>query len=303
MVRGALLCIEPAGGAGPPECDGAGEIGGKWLSVAGKSAYNAAHPSEGFPMNSPSDRAKIAAAARAVELVEPGMAVGLGTGATAAWFVRLLGAKVREGLRITGIATSGATAALAAAEGIALAELDDLRPDLTVDGADEIDPRLDLIKGGGGALLKEKIVAAAGARMVVIAEQAKRVETLGAFPLPLEIVRFGAAATRAAVEAVLAEAAVEGRRPVLRAEGGQPFLTDEGHLILDLHLGRIGDAEGLEAALKRVPGVVETGLFLGMAEMAILGRPDGGAAVLRPAGGADVETMVDMDELMRNLDA
>jgi ribose 5-phosphate isomerase A len=251
---------------------------------------------------SPADRAKIAAAARALDLVEPGMAVGLGTGSTAAWFVRLLGAKVRSGLKVRGIATSRTTAELAAAQKIPLAELDDLRPDLTVDGADELDGRLDLIKGGGGALLKEKIVAAAGPRMVVIADAGKRVGTLGAFPLPLEIVRFGAGATKAAVEAVLAGAAVEGRRAVLRTDCGRRYLTDEGHLILDLFLNRINDPARLDEALGRVPGVVETGLFLGMAEAAFLGRPDGRCTIIRRKDGSPEETAVDLEGAMRSLD-
>jgi ribose 5-phosphate isomerase A len=255
---------------------------------------------------SAADRAKCAAAARAVGLVEDGMRLGLGTGSTAAWFVRLVAARVRrEGLSVTAVATSSATARLAAAEGLAVVDLDRAgQLDLTVDGADEVDPGLNLIKGGGAALLQEKIVAAASARMVVIADTGKRVDRLGAFPLPVEIVRFGAGVTRGAVEAALARMDVERRRVTLREGGSGPVVTDEGHYLLDLHLGRIGDAEELSAALNAIPGVVENGLFLGMAESVIYGREDGSTEMIlrsgaaTPAGGA-----VDVDELARSLDA
>lgn len=222
------------------------------------------------------DIAKRAAAARALDFVEPGMRLGLGSGSTAAWFVRLLGARVAEGLGVTCVATSCATARLAGEVGVALRGLDEVGAlDLTVDGADEIDPDLNLIKGGGAALLQEKIVAAASARFVVIADQGKRVAALGAFALPVEVVRFGGRATKAAVEALLAGADVAGGRVELRMAGGAPLVTEEGHHILDLHLERIGDPRALAAALSGAPGVVEHGLFLGMAERALVGRPDG----------------------------
>ncbi len=255
---------------------------------------------------SAADRAKCAAAARAVGLVEDGMRLGLGTGSTAAWFVRLVAARVRrEGLNLTAVATSSATARLAAAEGLAVVDLDRVGElDLTVDGADEVDPGLNLIKGGGAALLQEKIVAAASARMVVIADAGKRVDRLGAFPLPVEIVRFGAEVTRAAVEAALARMDVERRRVTLREGGAGPVVTDEGHYLLDLHLGRIGDAGELAATLNAIPGVVENGLFLGMAESVIYGREDGSTEmILRSGAVPPAGPAVDVVELARSLDA
>jgi ribose 5-phosphate isomerase A len=234
----------------------------------------------------PQDRAKRAAAEAALALVEDGMALGLGTGSTAAIFVDLLAGRMnRDGLRVLGVPTSLVTAAQAGSLGIPLTTLDDVpRLDLTVDGADEADGRLDLVKGGGGALLREKIVAAASERMVVIADASKRVEALGAFPLPVELVRFGAAATLARLERVLAEADVGGTRITRRQGPSGLYITDEGHEIADLHLGRIGDAAALERALLSVPGVVETGLFIGMAERLILGHAEGHAeTVERPA--------------------
>jgi ribose 5-phosphate isomerase A len=222
------------------------------------------------------DRLKRAAAARAVSLVSDGMAVGLGTGSTARHFVALLGERVREGLRVVGVPTSEATRAQAEAEGIALATLDE-RPvlDLTVDGADELDEGLRLIKGGGGALLREKIVAAASRRMIVIADGSKRVATLGRFPLPVEVVPFGLEATRRAVAEVLAAQGLPGDLRLRTAANGTPFATDGGHLILDAHLSRIEAPEALAGALVAVPGVVEHGLFLGLATGAILASGEG----------------------------
>ncbi len=203
------------------------------------------------------------------------MKLGLGTGRTADHFVRLLAERVRGGLDVVGVPTSERTAALAVAEGVALTTLD-AEPvlDLVVDGADEVDGELRLIKGGGGALLREKIVASAGKRMVVIAEAAKFVATLGAFPLPVEIVPFGAGATHLHVEGVLARLGLGGDI-VMRAGEGQPYMTDNGNRILDLKLGRIPDPEALAAALNAIPGVVEHGLFIGLATTAIIAGVDG----------------------------
>ncbi len=250
---------------------------------------------------SPVDAAKRAAAGRAIDLVEDGMRLGLGSGSTAAWFVRLLGARVADGLRVTGVATSAATARLATEVGVALAPLDDLgRLDLTVDGADEIDPDLNLIKGGGAALLQEKIVAAASARLVILGDTGKRVTTLGAFPLPVEVVRFGWRATQRAIEALLAPMDLGGRQVRVRMADGAPLATDEGHHILDLHLGRIGDLHALAAGLVAIPGVVEHGLFPGMAERALIGYPDGRVEDVLPRVFGDVEFVV---ESMRDQDA
>jgi len=225
---------------------------------------------------------KVAAARAALAEVEDGMTLGLGTGSTAAEFVRLLGERVKAGLRVVGVPTSVATGAQAASLNIPLTTLEAVGAlDLTVDGADEIDgadefdPDFTLIKGGGGALLHEKIVAAASDQMIVIADASKKVETLGAFPLPVEIVRFGAEATERRVAECLAGMDVDGREIVPRRGEGGLFVTDEGHQILDLHLRRIGDPEGLDLALNAVPGVVETGIFVGLASAAYIGNPDG----------------------------
>jgi ribose 5-phosphate isomerase A len=222
------------------------------------------------------ERYKRQAAEHALDLVEDGMTLGLGTGSTAARFVDLLARRVAQGLRVSCVATSDATRAQAERLGIALIDLD-RRPflDLTVDGADEIDADLRLIKGGGGALLREKIVAMASERMVVIADHTKRVATLGAFPLPVEAVRFGIAATRNMVEVLAADAGCEGEIKLRLGAGEVPFVTDGGNFILDCAFGSIEDPEALEEALKLVPGVVESGLFLGIADAAIIAGPDG----------------------------
>lgn len=219
---------------------------------------------------------KLQAAERALEFVEPGMKLGLGTGSTAAKFVDLLGAKVKAGLDVIGVPTSEATRAQAAALGIRLTTLeDDPLLDLTIDGADEIDDALRLIKGGGGALLREKIVAAASDRMVVIADSTKRVPVLGAYPLPVEVVRFGLAATRNMIEMLASDAGCTGHIRLRMGLDGQPFVTDGGNYIFDCAFGRIEDADALDEALKLIPGVVENGLFLGLADAAIIAGADG----------------------------
>lgn len=264
--------------------------------------------------NAPSDRlvadAKQAAALRAVALVEPGMGLGLGSGSTAELFVRALGDRAgREALGLACVATSEGTARLAQAQGLALGPLEGLL-DLTVDGADEIDPHRNLIKGGGGALLREKMVAAASARLVIVADAGKRVDRLGAFPLPVEVVRFGWQATRAAIASVLERADVGGRNLRLRETEGAPAVTDEGHYLLDLDLGHIADPGALAAALSAIPGVVEHGLFLGMANAVVIGHGDGttemlgaAAAPADPGCGPAAETTGDIAEAMRNQDA
>ncbi len=230
------------------------------------------------------DRLKREAARLALDLVEPGMRLGLGSGTTARHFVDLVGAKVATGLDVRCVATSETTAAQAKALGIPLATLEDLPElDLTVDGADEIDPVLRLIKGGGGALLREKIVAAASLRMAVIADASKLVRRLGAFPLPVEVVPFGLAATRRHIERAIADLGLAG--PIrLRGGGGAPFVTDGGHYILDCALGAIADAGHLAESLSRIPGVVEHGLFLGYASTAFLAGAEGVEVLRRPGG-------------------
>ena len=234
------------------------------------------------------DALKVAAAERAIEFVENGMRLGLGTGSTAAKFVDLLGKKVAGGLDVVCVATSQATQEQAEALGIRMATLDDVPfLDLTVDGADEIDGDLRLIKGGGGALLREKIVATASGRMVVIADASKKVETLGTFPLPLEVVPFGLTATRNMITALAADVGCEGDIKVRVLAGGKPFLTDGGHLILDCHFGRIDEPEELDEALKLIPGVVENGLFIGIADLAVIAGPDG-VTLIGSEEGAEV---------------
>ena len=221
------------------------------------------------------DALKRAAGHRAALLVEDGMRLGLGTGSTAAHFVAALGERVRAGLSVVGVPTSEATRAMAEAAGIPLTTLDDGPLDLTVDGADELDGRLRLIKGGGGALLREKIVAAASRRMVVIADAGKRVERLGRFPLPLEVVPFGLTSTLRLTEAALARAGCAGELRLRSAANGLPFATDGGHRIVDADLTDIPDPEALAAELAAVPGLVEHGLFLGLATGAIVAMPEG----------------------------
>jgi ribose 5-phosphate isomerase A len=220
------------------------------------------------------DELRRQAAEAALSAVESGMKLGLGTGRTAEHFVRLLAAKVRGGLDVVGVPTSERTARLAEAEGIRLATLDqEPALDLTVDGADEIDPALRLIKGGGGALLREKIVASASARMIVVVDAAKMVAVLGAFPLPVEVVPFGLTATVRAIEKAAGALGLSGTIK-LRADGSRPFFTDGGHHILDASFGRIDRPEALAEALARIPGVVEHGLFIGLASAAIVAHPN-----------------------------
>ncbi len=209
------------------------------------------------------------------------MRLGLGSGSTARHFVDLLGARVKGGLSIVGVPTSEATRAQAQALGVPLATLDEYPElDLTVDGADEVDDALRLIKGGGGALLREKIVASASRRMIVIADASKYVARLGEFPLPVEVVAFGLAATRRHIERAGADLGCRGPVNLRRArQGGEAFVTDGGHYILDCAFGAIADPEALAEALKSIPGVVEHGLFIGLASAAILAG-EGGLKVL-----------------------
>ncbi len=226
---------------------------------------------------------KRAAAACAVAFVRSGMRLGLGTGSTAGYFVELLAERVRAGLDVVAVATSEATRAQAERLGIALATLDEAPElDLTVDGADEIAPDLSLIKGGGGALLREKVVAAASARMIVIADESKWVQILGRFPLPIEIVPFGATATSRAVEAAAADLGCPGPAMLRKAQGGHAFVTDGGHWLIDAQLQRIADPQALAARLAAIPGVMEHGLFIGLARTAIVAGPHGVRLVERP---------------------
>ena len=224
---------------------------------------------------------KVKAAEAALAYVEDGMRLGIGTGSTAEEFVRLLAEKVHEGLKVEGVPTSERTARLCVELGIPLKSLDELPElDLTIDGADEVDENLTLIKGGGGALLREKIVAAASGRMIVIADESKLVEALGAFPLPIEVNPFGEAATRIAIEKVAAKLGLSGELK-LRKSGDDTFMTDGGHHIFDASFGRIPDADALASRLNQIPGVVEHGLFINLASLAIIAGP-AGARVMEP---------------------
>jgi ribose 5-phosphate isomerase A len=231
-----------------------------------------------------SDTWKQQAALRALSLVKDGMRLGLGTGSTAAKFLDLVGQQVKDGLKLVCVPTSEATRIGAERLGLTLSTLESTPfLDLTVDGADELDGDLRLIKGGGGALLREKIVATASEQMVVIADASKRVDTLGRFPLPVEVVRFGLTATRHMLAVLAAEAGCEGDIALRMAKDGRPFVTDEGNLILDCAFGRIEDPEALDEALKLVPGVIENGLFLGIADTAIIAGPAGIVTLERDA--------------------
>lgn len=223
-----------------------------------------------------SDIAKRNAARAAVDLVESGMRLGLGTGSTAAEMIRLLGARVRDGLDVVAVSTSEQSSVLAQQEGIRLTTLDEMPElDLVIDGADEVDPALNLIKGGGGALLREKIVASCAARFVVIVDSGKCVEALGGFPLPVEVVGMAVTPLSGRIRRLGADVSLR------RDHGDSPFFTDEGNHILDCAFQRIDDPHGVAASLAAMPGVVEHGLFIGMAERVIVGS-DSGVDTLRP---------------------
>jgi len=218
---------------------------------------------------------KIKAAAAALDHVESGMRLGIGTGTTAEEFVKLLAEKVADGFRIEGVPTSERTARLCMELGVPLKSLDEMPElDLTIDGADELDHSLRLIKGGGGALLREKIVAASSTRMIVIADESKVVDTIGGFPLPIEVNPFGLVSTRIMIEKAASRLGLSGAL-VLRKAGEDTFMTDGGHFILDASFGRIADAEALSKELDSIPGVIEHGLFLNMATLAIIAGPAG----------------------------
>ena len=213
------------------------------------------------------DREKEAAARASLQFVKDGQVVGLGTGSTAAYFIKLLGEKVKNGLRVRGIPTSDRSEELARSLGIPLITLDDCQEiDVTVDGADEVDPELRLIKGGGGAALREKIVASATKNLVIVADASKQVARLGKFPLPVEVIRFAQALVVKRIEALGAE--VELRKNA----DGSPYVTDENNHILDCRFGEIGDPDRLAQQLSEMPGVVEHGLFIGMASVVLFAR-------------------------------
>jgi ribose 5-phosphate isomerase A len=229
------------------------------------------------------DAQKRAAAARALDFVRPGMRIGLGTGSTARHFIELLAERVRAGLPVIAVPTSEATRSDAERLNVPLTTLDETPElDLTVDGADEIAPDLTLIKGGGGALLCEKIIATASARLVVIADESKWVPLLGRFPLPVEVVPFGLAATRRAVETAVAAAGAPGPALLRRTNNGHAFVTDQGHWVLDVALERIPDPRGLGDRLAAIPGVVEHGLFIGLAQTVVLAGSEDVRVIERP---------------------
>jgi len=217
------------------------------------------------------DRLKRAAALRAVDYVKDGMIVGLGTGSTAKHMVIALGEKVKAGMSLRGVPTSQETATLAKHCGIVLIDQDNRWAiDIAIDGADQVDPAFNLIKGGGGALLKEKIVAASAKQFIVLVDYTKRVPVLGgSFPLPIEVIPFGWGSTAREIESLTKS------RVVLRERNGAPFKTEAGNLIVDAHLERIDRPKELEIALNYIPGVVETGLFVGRTDILIVGTPDG----------------------------
>ncbi len=228
------------------------------------------------------EKAKLFAAWHALAEVKDGMKIGIGTGSTASWFVKLLAGKQSRGLTFRACATSSQTTELAESLGIKIESLDDLAPlDLVIDGADEFSFKHNLIKGGGGALLQEKITARSAKRFIVITDSSKEVENLGKFPLPVEVVRFGWQTTRAQIGLVLQDGVSAGTlgefNVAPRMDGDAPLITDEGHYILDLELGVIADekAKALDTALQAIAGVVETGLFVGMAKAVVMADGDG----------------------------
>ncbi|MEO8530140.1 MAG: ribose-5-phosphate isomerase RpiA [Deltaproteobacteria bacterium] len=236
-----------------------------------------------------SDKAKFLAAQKASRLVENGMKVGLGTGSTAVFLVNLLGERVKSvGLQIDCVATSTSTADQARGLGIKIHDLDDLgQLDLAIDGADEIDPQFNLIKGAGGALLQEKIVASAADRMIVIADESKVVERLGKFALPVEVVPFGMKSTARMIAELLMRVDVQSTKMALRMAGDAPYVTDCGNHIYDLSLGYIDNPRQLAAGLTLIPGVIESGLFIGLCDTVIIGHTDGGTQVRERGGAAE----------------
>lgn len=244
---------------------------------------------------SPIDKAKFVAARRAVDFVQPGMKLGLGTGSTAAWMVRCLGERIREeGLRVVGVPTSSRTAELARQVGVPIMSLDEAKwLDLTIDGADEFDENLALIKGGGAALLQEKIVATASDQMIVITDAAKEVRQLGAFPLPVEVIPFGWQTTKALIDELLVSMDVLGRETSLRMNGDRPLITDEANYIVDLHLKRIGNPRQLALVLNQIPGVVENGLFIDICDIVIIGQGDGRVRVRDINAGSVLDERVE----------
>jgi ribose 5-phosphate isomerase A len=227
------------------------------------------------------DRAKVAAGVRALDTyVRDGMLLGLGSGTTSHWFVRSLAERVREGLDVVGVPTSTATRDLALELGIRLADLNDVPElDLTIDGPDEIDGAGSMIKGGGACLLWEKVVARASRRMVTILDDTKIVSTLGAFPLPVEVIPFGWVSTRGHLARLFADAGLGQVEITNRMRGNELLVTDSGHYILDAHLETIPDVPALAGVLNDIPGVVEHGLFVGIADAMVVGHPDGSADV------------------------
>jgi ribose 5-phosphate isomerase A len=222
------------------------------------------------------DDSKRLAAAKALELVTPGMRLGLGTGTTAAHFVALLGARVAEGLNVICVPTSERTRTLAELHSIPLTAIDALPElDLTIDGTDEFDPHLRLIKGGGGALLREKIVAMASKRMIVITDSSKSVTMLGKFPLPVEVNVFGLEVTKRMIIAAAKASGCDGELRLRKTPGGQAFVTDNGHYIVDCFFGAIPRPDALADRLAAIPGVVEHGLFIGIARAVISAGPAG----------------------------
>ena len=228
-----------------------------------------------------SDRSKYACALRASALVENGMKVGLGTGSTAYWLVYHLAERVRnEGLEFVGVPTSNKTREQAQAEGLKLISMDDAgRLDITIDGADEFDQSMNLIKGGGGAHLQEKIVAFGSDRMVVIADETKKVNKLGKFPLPVEVLKFGNASSQKQIEALLIAQNYSDFTVQMRMEKNKPFITDEGNYIFDLNLGEIQNPRKLCIDLNFIPGVVENGLFIDVCKAVVIGYSDGTATI------------------------
>lgn len=260
----------------------------------------------------PQEYAKFVCAYRAAQMVQSDMKIGLGTGSTAAWLVKALAYRMRtEGLIFQAAATSIRTTELAEALGIKIDALDDLgQLDLTIDGADEFDPNLNLIKGAGAALLVEKIVATASDRMVVITDRSKQVEKLGGnFAVPVEVIQYGHQTTARLIEEALIERqdGLGGHETVLRLDGATPLVTDEGHYIYDLKLGWIDDPAALSDALLNIAGVVETGLFLGIADAVVIGDADGSSEVIGQNGADmaqnDAPTKEHLDQVLGDLEA
>ncbi|MDE2693124.1 MAG: ribose-5-phosphate isomerase RpiA [Paracoccaceae bacterium] len=248
-----------------------------------------------------SDKAKYASAKYSLNFIKDGMKIGLGTGSTAAWFVVLLSDFIKKNdIKVTTVATSNFTKTLAKAVGVIVVSLDEIKClDLTIDGADEFDDHLNLIKGGGGALLQEKIVASASSEMIVIADTGKYVKKLGKFPLPIEVVPFGASSTKNIIDNLFLTCGFKDISGTFRQKNGQIFVTDEGNNIIDYKLNEINNVKELSIKINNITGVIEHGIFTNLCTKVIVGKPSGGIHLFSKQLKTNKFQAIDLSEMKR----